>query len=308
MTRPGGRTLPKGKIHVTTSEPQGRRLQEDARQSAVDALEILDTAPEQVFEAMVDVACALLEVPIAVVTFIDARRQWFKARRGLEVSETARSVAFCSLVVDTGQQLVVGDTLNDSRFALNPLVIGGPKVRFYAGVPLVLSSGARVGTIAIMDQAPRVLDAVGLDTLLRLARIVVDALEQRVSAGLARQEALLTRERVELEARRQKAILHAALDGIVLADSDGRIVEVNPAAERIFGLERSVAIGIKFADAIVPPSQRARHDAAFERYLATGESHILGKQFELSAINAEGREFSRSRYGPRDPRCRPART
>jgi len=276
---------------VTTSEPQGRRLGEAARQSAVEALDILDTAPEPVFEAMVDVACALLEAPIAVVTFIDGRRQWFKARRGLEVTETARSVAFCAVVVDTGERLVVGDALADNRFAVNPLVVGGPKIRFYAGVPLVLSSGARVGSLAIMDRAPRTVDAAAVDTLLRLARIVVDALEQRLRAGLARKEAELTRERVEVEARRQKAILHGALDAIVLADSDGRIVEVNPAAERIFGLERSVAIGTKVTDAIVPPAQRAEYDDAFERYLATGVSDILGRQLELSAVNAEGREF-----------------
>ena len=278
-------------MELMISEPQGQRLGEDARQIAVDALDILDTAPEPVFEAMVDVACALHHVPIAVVTFIDAHRQWFKARRGLEVSETARDIAFCALVVDTGERLVVGDALTDERFAQNPLVTGGPMVRFYAGVPLVLSSGARVGSLAIMDRVPRTLDAAGADTLMRLARIVVDAIEQRVRAGLSHEEARLARETSQIEARRQKAILQAALDGIFLADSNGCIVEVNPAAERIFGLERSAVIGKKVADAIVPAAQRARHSSAFERCVATGQSRILGQQLELSAVNTEGREF-----------------
>ena len=84
------------------SEPLGRRLPEVARLEALDALGILDTAPEPAFEAMVDLACALFDTPMAVVTFVDCQRQWFKARRGISATETKRDIAICARVVDTG--------------------------------------------------------------------------------------------------------------------------------------------------------------------------------------------------------------
>ncbi len=276
---------------MTISVPQGQRLAEDKRQDALDALDILDTAPEPAFEAMVDVACALFATPIAVVSFVDGQRQWFKARRGLLANETKRDIAFCSRVVDTGEWLVVDDALVDERFAYNPLVVGGPMIRFYAGVPLVLSSGARVGSFAIMDRVPRTLDAPSIESLHRLAQVVVDAVEQRVRAGLSRKVVLRTQEQVEIEAKRHSAILHAALDAIVLADAEGRIVELNPAAEAVFGLTRAAAIGRLVREVVIPPAQRAAHELAWARHLATGETKILGRRIEVSAVNAEGHEF-----------------
>jgi PAS domain S-box-containing protein len=276
---------------VTISEPQGQRLAEGAREEALRALDILDTAPEPAFEAMVDVACALFDTPMAVVTFVDDRRQWFKARRGIAVSETKREIAFCARVVDTGRHLVVGDALIDDRFAQNPLVNGGPMIRSYAGVPLVLSSGARVGSFAVMDHVPRTFDAASIERLQRLAHVIVDAVEQRVRAGLSQKDAQRTRTQVELEAKRHSAILEAALDAIVLADAQGRITEMNPAAEHIFGVTRAAAMGRLLTEVIIPPSARAAHEAGLARYLATGEARILGRRIEVSASNAEGREF-----------------
>jgi PAS domain S-box-containing protein len=278
-------------VVATSSEPKGLRLAEDAREEALNALDILGAAPEPAFEAMVDVACALFDTPIAVVSFVDGRRQWFKARRGLPVSETKRDIAFCARVVDTGEQLVVGDALIDGRFAENPLVVGGPMIRFYAGVPLVLSSGARVGSFAVMDRVPRTFDAASVESLQRLAHVIVDAIEQRVRAGLSQKDAQLTHEKVEIEAKRHSAILEAALDAIVLADAQGKIYEINPAAERIFGITRAAAVGRLVGEVIVPPSARAAHEMAWARYLATGEARILGRRIEVNAVNADGSEF-----------------
>jgi two-component system cell cycle sensor histidine kinase/response regulator CckA len=276
---------------VTISEAQGARLAEGARQEALDALDILDTAPEPAFEAMVDVACALFDTPMAVVSFVDGRRQWFKARRGVAVSETKRDIAFCARVVDTGEHLVIGDALADEHFAKNPLVIGGPMIRFYAGVPLVLTSGARVGSFAVMDRVPRTFDAASIETLRRLAHVIVDAIEQRVRAGQSLKDAQRTRKQVETEAKRHSAILDAALDAIVLADAQGKIAEINPAAERIFGVTRAAAVGRLVREVIVPPSARAAHEAGWARHLATGEARILGRRIEVTAVNAKGREF-----------------
>jgi two-component system cell cycle sensor histidine kinase/response regulator CckA len=276
---------------VTMAETQGLRLVEVERQAALDALDILDTAPEPAFEAIVDVACALFDAPMAVVTFVDGRRQWFKARRGMPVTETKRDIAFCACVVDTGQQLIVGDALIDGRFAHNPLVIGGPMIRFYAGVPLVLIGGARVGSFAVMDHVPRTFDAANIATLQRLAHVIVDAVEQRVRVGLSQKDAQRTKVQVEIEAKRHSAILEAALDAIVLADVQGNITEMNPAAEHIFGMTRAAALGRSFKEVIIPPSARAAHETGWKRYLATGEERILGRRVEVTASNAEGREF-----------------
>jgi two-component system, cell cycle sensor histidine kinase and response regulator CckA len=273
-------------------EPSRReRLTEAQRLAALKALDILDTSPEPVFEAMVDVAVRTFDVPIAVVTFIDSSRQWFKARRGLDVLETARDVAFCAHVVQTCKAMIVEDASTDVRFAHNPLVTGAPLLRFYAGAPLTLRSGACVGSFAIMDHAPRAFDALSRAHLQKLADVVVDAIEQRVVTAEARQNVSRTQARSMLESARQRAIFDAALDAIVLADSHGDIVEMNPAAERIFGLSRRDAIGRGVTDLIVPPAMRAAHDAAFQRYLATGEARVLGRRLELSALDVTGREF-----------------
>lgn len=104
-------------------EPEGLGLDEHARLEQLEALGILDTAPEPTFDAIVEVAAALFDMPMAVVTFVDGHRQWFKARKGIAVTETAREVAFCAHVVARGQAVVVLDAHLDETFANNPLVV-----------------------------------------------------------------------------------------------------------------------------------------------------------------------------------------
>ena len=128
---------------------------EDSRLLALRSYVVLDTEPEPAFDALARIAARVLGVPIALVSLVDADRQWFKARYGLDVRETSRDISFCGHVVANDERLVVPDAQVDSRFVDNPLVVGEPRVRFYAGVPLRAPQGEVLGTLCAIDHAPR---------------------------------------------------------------------------------------------------------------------------------------------------------
>ncbi|MGE3275137.1 MAG: GAF domain-containing protein [Vicinamibacterales bacterium] len=151
-------------------------LDEEARVRVLRDYHILDTEPEQAFEDIVRLASAICQTPIAL---IDASRQWFKARVGLEVQSTPREVAFCAHAIHDSSPLVVRDALTDRRFSDNPLVLGDPHIRFYAGSPLVTPDGHKLGTLCVIDQAPRRLEPDQRDALETLSRIVMQQLEMR---------------------------------------------------------------------------------------------------------------------------------
>ncbi|MBL8654822.1 MAG: GAF domain-containing protein [Alphaproteobacteria bacterium] len=128
---------------------------EAARLAALRRLDVLDTAPERTFDDLVLVAKALFGVPIALISLIDADRQWFKANIGLPASQTPRSLSFCGHAILRDEALVVPDASEDPRFHDNPLVTDGPNIRFYAGQPLRLPDGFTIGTLCVIDTAIR---------------------------------------------------------------------------------------------------------------------------------------------------------
>jgi GAF domain-containing protein len=146
---------------------------ETERLAALYALLILDTPPEQRFDKIVDFAASEFDVPIALLSLIDRERQWFKASIGLDVCETGRDISFCGHAILARDIMVVPDALEDPRFADNPLVTGEPGIRFYAGAPLVLPSGAALGTLCLIDRRPRTLDAMELGILATLRDLAV---------------------------------------------------------------------------------------------------------------------------------------
>lgn len=146
---------------------------EAERLAALYELLILDTPPEERYNKIVGFAAAEFDVPIVLVTLVDAERQWFKASVGTEVCETGRDVSFCSHAILQDSIMVVPDTLDDLRFADNPLVTGEPHIRFYAGAPLTMASGLRLGTLCLIDRRPRTLDALDLGILGTLRELVV---------------------------------------------------------------------------------------------------------------------------------------
>ncbi len=133
---------------------------------------VLDTAPEPEFDDIARIAASVCGTPVALVTLVDDSRQWFKARVGLEVSETPRQLSFCAHALGGDDPLVVPDARTDARFAANPFVVDSPGVRFYAGIPIRLDAGSAVGTLCVLDYEPRELTPAQLESLEGLANHV----------------------------------------------------------------------------------------------------------------------------------------
>lgn len=175
--------------------------------AALEALGILDSAPEAVFDALVHAASALCGTPISLISLLDERRQWFKANVGLAgVTETPRDVAFCAHAVLEERLLEVPDAASDARFAGNPLVTGDPNIRFYAGMPIQLPGGHQVGTLCVIDRVPRQLTEDQRTGLRSLTEAVAQALQWR-HAMVALRDANATLD----EERRKLAATMAAL-------------------------------------------------------------------------------------------------
>ena len=146
---------------------------EAERLAALRALLILDTPPELRFERIVQFAASEFEMPMAVISLVDADRQWFKARVGMNVCGTARDISFCAHALHAADLLIINDALQDPRFADNPLVTAEPRVRFYAGAPLQLPGGEVLGTLCVLDTRPRRLDAIEMAILRSLRDLVL---------------------------------------------------------------------------------------------------------------------------------------
>lgn len=150
------------------------------RVAALRGYSILDTPAEPEFDALVKEAAALMETPIALISLVDERRQWFKARIGLEVQETPRSVSFCTHAIVGDEVMIVPDASRDVRFMNNPLVIHDPSIRFYAGAVIKDSDGHRLGTICVIDRTARASIAPEkIEALKHLADKTIAVLEER---------------------------------------------------------------------------------------------------------------------------------
>jgi serine/threonine-protein kinase len=143
------------------------------------ACRIMNTPAEEAFDDFARLAADLCGTEIALITLVDSERQWFKARVGVTQTETARDLSFCGHCITDHHPLVVEDTLGDPRFADNPLVVGDPHIRFYAGVPLQVDQGSAVGALSVADRAPRSLSQRQLDALRRLAEQISRELRLR---------------------------------------------------------------------------------------------------------------------------------
>ena len=196
--------------------PPGTPEDEAARLAELHAYEVLDTEAEQAFDDLTQLAADILGVPITLVSLVDSDRQWFKSRVGLDAPETPRDISFCGHVVFDDEMLVVPDATEDERFADNPLVVGAPDIRFYAGAPLRSPSGHVLGTLCAIDREPRQLTTSELATMQRLARQVVSQLElRRRQRELARSHAFIA------------GVLANAPVGIFTTDEAGMVASAN---------------------------------------------------------------------------------
>jgi GAF domain-containing protein len=154
-------------IRATIPDDEERRI------ASMRALKILDTEPEERFDRVTRLAAALFNVPMAAISLVDENRQWFKSCLGLTAKETPRDAAFCAHVVYSREPMIVPDAFQDVRFADNPLVINEPRIRFYAGYPLMVDGGSCIGTLCLLDTRPRTLEGPDLERLHDLADIAV---------------------------------------------------------------------------------------------------------------------------------------
>ncbi|MBV9127904.1 MAG: SpoIIE family protein phosphatase [Verrucomicrobia bacterium] len=175
--------------------------EEDARVEALHALRLLDTPPEERFDAVTRLATAIFQTPIAMVSMVDATRQWFKSRVGLKICETSRDISFCTHALLGDEALVIPDAHADPRFADNPLVTSDPYIRFYAGHPLRGPDGHKVGTLCIADQVQREFSEAQRQLLRELAGMVER--ELRATDIIELQTDLLTTQRELLGAQKR---------------------------------------------------------------------------------------------------------
>ncbi|WP_293362993.1 PAS domain-containing protein [Phenylobacterium sp.] len=210
---------------------------EAERLAALHGLDVLDTPPEAIFDSLTRLAALTFQTPIALVSLVDADRQWFKSCLGLDVRETSRDVAFCDHAIREAGVMVVLDATQDARFADNPLVTGDLGIRFYAGAPLVARSGHRLGTLCIIDVEPRAsFDEVARAQLAAMATAVSDALAMRrdISSFVA----------LERERARDRALLAQAEEmagvGHWSWDATNDTTSWSPAVYRIHGYDTAL--------------------------------------------------------------------
>ena len=216
---------------------------ERPRLEALRSFEILDSAPEAPYDDVAALAAALLDAPMATVTFVDTQRQWFKAAIGLDLRESARSEAFCARTIDGTGPFVVEDAHQDEHFAASELVTGASAVRAYAGAPIVTDAGFALGAVAVFDRRPRRFSSAELAGLERLARLTMRLLEER--RHRSELHALTAARHHELRSAHELVLSH--LDNTPLAvvewDETFQVRRWTRGAEAVFGWSTDEVLG-----------------------------------------------------------------
>ncbi|MBK7973139.1 MAG: sigma 54-interacting transcriptional regulator [Deltaproteobacteria bacterium] len=224
--------------------------EEDRRLAALARYEVLDTAPEAAFDAIVGITAQLLEAPVALISLVDAERIWFKARVGCEVPQIARDPGLCASAILASAVHVVRDASSDPVTCRHPLVTDGFGLRFYAGAPLRTPEGLRIGTLCVIDTRPRDLAAAQVELLDRLAALVVLQLEMRLTARTSEARLAESEERFrDLFDEAPIAYVHEGLDT--------RFIRANRTALRILGIAPDEVEGTYGKD-LVPDTPRAQ--------------------------------------------------
>lgn len=275
---------------------------EDARLALLRALELLDSPPEEGFDAITRLASRLLQVPIALVSLVDADRQWFKSRVGLEAVQTPRDQAFCAHAILGDEPLVVEDAERDPRFADNPLVLQEPHIRFYAGVPLTTREGLPLGTLCVIDSRPRALGPEQRAVLQDLAVLARREILQRQAAVLGRDASTRA---VEVLARSEslfRTTFEQAGVGMAMVSLEGRWIRVNAKLCEILGYEEPELLRLPLERLTHPDEPqdarwvmqrlleaKAPHVSLEKRYLRRDGQTVWGRLTVSLVVDAEGR-------------------
>ncbi|HVT12749.1 MAG TPA: ATP-binding protein [Fimbriimonadaceae bacterium] len=228
---------------------------ESARIEALHSYRILDTEPEAAYDDLVSLAKSICDTPIAVLSLVDRNRQWFKSKIGVNVRQTDRASSFCTHTILENGVMVVRDATKDPRFTSSHLVTGPPYIRFYAGAPLLTSSGLALGSLCAIDRVPRELSAEQLRALEAIARQIVDQFELR-AAGRKLVEAMIERDEAIAKLQGKNSELTEVLSSVrsilVGLDGGGTVRLWNAAAEEVLGVSRPAAVGHSLEDLGVP--------------------------------------------------------
>jgi diguanylate cyclase (GGDEF)-like protein/PAS domain S-box-containing protein len=237
---------------MPTMAPYPTPPDEAERLELLRALNLLDTPAEPVFDRITRLVAHILNVPIALVSLVDADRQWFKSRVGLEATETPREVAFCAHAITQTAPMIVVDATQDARFEDNPLVTGNPNIRFYAGVPLRSAGGLAIGTLCAIDSKPRQLSADETNILIDLAALVSKEVQLREAVILTRHQISHSAQAIEAVEARFRTVFERAGVGIALVAPDGGWIRVNEALCQIVGYSEDELIKLTFQDITHP--------------------------------------------------------
>lgn len=233
---------------------------EAARLAALHNYDILDTMPEAEYDDIARLASYICQTPVAMISLIDTDRQWFKAKLGTDVQETARDISFCTHTIMQDSVMEIPNALQDARFADSPLVTGDLGVRFYAGAPLLTPDGHAIGSLCVINQKPQALTEEQKTALQTLARQVVARLELRRHMAAQR----------EMHASMQ-AVMEGTTDAIFLKDTEGRYRMINAAGARFIGKTVEEIIG-KDDTQLFPPAVAAQTQDHDRQVLASGLS------------------------------------
>lgn len=276
---------------------------EKARLEALYELKLLDTPSEPVFDRITRLAAKLLDVPAATVTLIDAKRQWFKSRVGVDIHETPRDIAFCAYPVAEAAPLVVEDACLDSRFAHNPLVAKPEGIRFYAGLPLKTTQGLVLGTLCTTDTKPRKLSKDEFSALQDLADLVTEEIQLRErlnreqrqkessQQALARLHRSLERQ-IEQRTHELKLIIETAYDAYISVDANDCVLDWNLAATTMFGWSREQALGKPISQLILPDGLPCEAENVPLTYLAhRSDGSIVPVEIRFKSLSLYSRQW-----------------
>ncbi len=250
---------------------------ESSRLAALLRFELLDTPAEAMFDNITALAAQICETPIALISLVDAERQWFKSRQGLDARETPRELAFCAHAINGETLFEVENALLDPRFRDNPLVPGAPDIRFYAGMPLADSEGHNLGTLCVIDRQPRQLSVQQKGALKLLAQQAINLFELRSQTRQQQEQAAL-----------HKAILSSVGTAVLITDMAGVIRQASPGVLPLLGYEVDALVGQSLGLVLADEERQLQPDPVRPSFNCGSEQASL---HELRARHRKGQRI-----------------
>lgn len=253
---------------------------EERRLKVLAEYHLLDTPPSEDFDRLVSLAARLFQVPIVLISLVGKDKQFFKSRLGTDLCETSRDISFCTHAIQHDHILFVPDARFDPRFASNPMVLGPPFIRFYAGQPLIAPTGERLGTVCLIDTEPHA--SFGEDDRTNLADLATLVMGRMETHRLDRAR--------EISQVRFENIAATSPDAIICSDNQGSITFWNRSAEKTFGYQAQDILH-KPGSTIVPASWLKVYNDELERLKQGQQMKLADQTIELSGLRKDGTEF-----------------